>query len=73
MFASCIDRGDWRCTLSVSNHPEGPTSPERASEKLKPLVLVVEDDTSLATMLRYNLEREGFRVESRRRPTAGRS
>ena len=26
-------------------------------------MLVVEDDTSLATMLRYNLEREGFRVE----------
>lgn len=29
----------------------------------KPLVLVVEDDAALATMLRYNLERQGFRVE----------
>ena len=29
----------------------------------KPLVLVVEDEASLATMLRYNLERQGFRVE----------
>ncbi len=29
----------------------------------KPLVLVVEDEASLATMLRYNLEKQGFRVE----------
>ena len=29
----------------------------------KPLVLVVEDEASLATMLRYNLEKAGFRVE----------
>jgi len=29
----------------------------------KPLVLVVEDDAALATMLRYNLEKQGFRVE----------
>jgi two-component system, OmpR family, phosphate regulon response regulator PhoB len=28
-----------------------------------PLVLVVEDEAALATMLRYNLERQGFRVE----------
>jgi len=28
----------------------------------KPLVLVVEDDAALATMLRYNLEKKGFRV-----------
>jgi two-component system phosphate regulon response regulator PhoB len=27
-----------------------------------PYVLVVEDETSLATLLQYNLEREGFRV-----------
>jgi two-component system, OmpR family, phosphate regulon response regulator PhoB len=27
-----------------------------------PLVLVVEDETAIATLLRYNLEREGFRV-----------
>lgn len=29
----------------------------------KPLVLVVEDEAALAVMLRYNLERQGFRVE----------
>jgi two-component system phosphate regulon response regulator PhoB len=29
----------------------------------KPMVLVVEDEASLATMLRYNLEKQGFRVE----------
>ncbi len=34
-----------------------PTSP------LKPYVLVVEDEAALATMLRYNLEKQGFRVE----------
>ena len=28
----------------------------------KPLVLVVEDEAPLLTLLRYNLEREGFRV-----------
>src|SRR5215471_10799445 len=28
----------------------------------KPLVLVVEDEAPLVTMLRYNLEREGFQV-----------
>ena len=34
-----------------------PTSPS------KPCVLVVEDESALATMLRYNLEKQGFRVE----------
>jgi len=29
----------------------------------KPLVLVVEDEAALATMLRYNLEKQGFRVD----------
>ena len=29
----------------------------------KPMVLVVEDEASLATMLRYNLEKQGFRVD----------
>jgi two-component system phosphate regulon response regulator PhoB len=33
------------------------------SDLAKPLVLVVEDEASLATMLRYNLEKQGFRVE----------
>ncbi len=30
---------------------------------LHPLVLVVEDEAALATMLRYNLEKQGFRVD----------
>lgn len=29
----------------------------------KPTVLVVEDEAALATMLRYNLEKQGFRVD----------
>ncbi|OAN53726.1 DNA-binding response regulator [Paramagnetospirillum marisnigri] len=28
----------------------------------KPLILIVEDEASLVTMLRYNLEKEGYRV-----------
>ena len=34
-----------------------------ATAAAKPLVLVVEDESALATMLRYNLEKQGFRVE----------
>jgi two-component system phosphate regulon response regulator PhoB len=33
------------------------------SSMSRPLVLVVEDEASLVTMLRYNLEKQGFRVE----------
>src|SRR4051812_7981240 len=36
---------------------------EAALGLAKPLVLVVEDEPALATMLRYNLEKQGFRVE----------
>ena len=36
---------------------------EVAQGALKPMVLVVEDEAALATLLRYNLERQGFRVE----------
>jgi two-component system phosphate regulon response regulator PhoB len=31
---------------------------------VKPLVLIVEDEAPLVTLLRYNLEKEGFRVSS---------
>src|SRR5260370_42009070 len=31
-------------------------------EPVKPLVLVVEDEAPLVTLLRYNLEKEGFAV-----------
>ena len=34
-----------------------------SSSLTKPYVLVVEDEAALATMLRYNLEKQGFRVE----------
>ncbi len=37
--------------------------PEGVSTLAKPLVLVVEDEAAIATMLRYNLEKQGFRVE----------
>jgi two-component system, OmpR family, phosphate regulon response regulator PhoB len=30
----------------------------------KPLVLIVEDEAPLVTMLRYNLEKEGFAVRA---------
>jgi two-component system, OmpR family, phosphate regulon response regulator PhoB len=33
------------------------------SSPSKPLVLLVEDEAALVTMLRYNLEKQGFRVE----------
>lgn len=29
----------------------------------RPMILVVEDEAAIATMLRYNLEKQGFRVE----------
>ncbi len=36
--------------------------PEGVSSLLRPLVLVVEDEAAISTMLRYNLEKQGFRV-----------
>ena len=30
--------------------------------QMKPLILIVEDEASLVTLLRYNLEKEGYRV-----------
>jgi two-component system phosphate regulon response regulator PhoB len=37
--------------------------PESLVASSKPLVLIVEDEAALMTMLRYNLEKQGFRVE----------
>src|SRR6201995_2770113 len=37
--------------------------PDNISSLAKPLVLVVEDEAPLLTILRYNLEKQGFRVE----------
>lgn len=37
--------------------------PDGSFGQTKPLILVVEDEAALATMLRYNLEKQGFRVE----------
>ncbi|MBX6740914.1 MAG: phosphate regulon transcriptional regulator PhoB [Acetobacteraceae bacterium] len=39
------------------------TAPGSGHETTRPSVLVVEDEPALATMLRYNLERQGFRVD----------
>jgi two-component system phosphate regulon response regulator PhoB len=38
-------------------------TPDSVSLSNKPLVLIVEDEAALMTMLRYNLEKQGFRVE----------
>src|SRR5205823_4795634 len=46
----------------VTQQQEG-RMPDGSSGLSKPLVLVVEDEAPLATMLRYNLEKQGFRVE----------
>jgi len=37
--------------------------PEGLSTLARPTVLVVEDEPALATMLRYNLEKQGFKVD----------
>jgi two-component system phosphate regulon response regulator PhoB len=37
--------------------------PEGLAGMMKPLILVVEDEAPLLTMLRYNLEKQGFRVD----------
>ena len=37
--------------------------PDGISGLSKPLVLLVEDEAALVTMLRYNLEKQGFRVD----------
>ena len=37
--------------------------PDMMSSLSKPLVLLVEDEAPLVTMLRYNLEKQGFRVD----------
>lgn len=37
--------------------------PDGTSSLAKPMILVVEDEAALVTMLRYNLEKQGFRVE----------
>ena len=38
-------------------------SPKPSAAGAKPTILVVEDEAALITMLRYNLEKQGFRVE----------
>jgi two-component system, OmpR family, phosphate regulon response regulator PhoB len=37
--------------------------PDSVATSSRPLVLIVEDEAALMTMLRYNLEKQGFRVE----------
>ncbi len=37
--------------------------PDGGTDTSKPLILIVEDEPAVATMLRYNLEKQGFRVD----------
>lgn len=39
------------------------TMPEMVHGNAKPVILVVEDEVPLLTLLRYNLEKQGFRVD----------
>ena len=32
------------------------------SDTLKPIVLIVEDEADIVTLLQYNIEKEGFRT-----------
>ncbi len=50
-------------TSTPASETRGTAMSESAANQAKPLVLVVEDELPLVTMLRYNLERQGFRVE----------
>ena len=43
--------------------PPLPSSARPSDPGIRPTVLVVEDEAPLLTLLRYNLERQGFRVE----------
>src|SRR5262249_10192955 len=64
--------GAWpahRCRAPEARHdqlrPGGAARGRRRCSGIRPmnpLVLVVEDEAALVTLLRYNLEREGFRV-----------
>ena len=66
--------GDRSADLDASDPPEpgavGATEerqrPAARSATMKPLILVVEDEAALITLLHYNLEREGFRVAEAR-------
>jgi two-component system phosphate regulon response regulator PhoB len=49
--------------MTQSQPVQGNIMADGSSSLSKPLVLVVEDEAALATMLRYNLEKQGFRVE----------
>jgi two-component system, OmpR family, phosphate regulon response regulator PhoB len=49
--------------MTVPQLKQGDWMAEGVSALSMPLVLVVEDEAALATMLRYNLEKQGFRVE----------
>lgn len=48
----------WSCHAAAGIFPIGPTLEWR----VEPLILIVEDESALATLLRYNLQAEGYRV-----------
>ena len=35
---------------------------ERSKDSIKPLILIVEDENDIVTLLRYNLEAQGYRT-----------
>ena len=42
-----------------------PSRRDTQTSSMKPRVLIVEDETALVELLRYNLEQSGFRVVGR--------
>ena len=46
--------------MSMAAHV--PSRRDSATSSIKPRVLIVEDETALVELLRYNLEQSGFRV-----------
>ena len=46
----------------MSMAAQAPSRRDAATGSIKPRVLIVEDETALVELLRYNLEQSGFRV-----------
>ena len=66
---------DRRSSARRATRPASADSLEQRSEsraRMKPRILIVEDEEALAQLLRYNLEAEGYAVETRRARRRGR-
>ena len=46
----------------MSMAAQAPSRRDASTSSIKPRVLIVEDETALVELLRYNLEQSGFRV-----------